>query len=368
MLNYEVGRSHLKFNTDTYDFYQMLLEHLSSISEARGGSKIESLKELHLAPGIQDNVEEYRQYCFSLFRTEEFQQLFKSFGKYLIDEHFDGDGLIQKTPTVRIQLPGAESTSYHSDGWYGHGSSVRSFWLPLTRVESGNTLYMADDVNQSLQCMEDIRKAKANLHDINRIARSICSPFEGDFGDLLTFSSEMIHGANKNTRETTRVSFDFRIAPDPKDIGTKPLSNFFSRAELTSDGTVRTDVKNSRKINYSGITYSNLCGGASAKSQLMLCALFCETNNIGIIGNESEIVTFDHLPVLRHYLASDMENINSIVVFSAAIFDGNVELAQAITGSALQNEKTIIFCAESIFMSTEEDARAIIQLVSAKSG
>lgn len=357
MLNYENGKHKLSFDTTQYDFKQLVKAELFRDTDYEF-----DLKDLHKINGIAGNIEKYRQALFSLFRKEEFQTTYKKFGAELIDEHFDGQGLIQKTPTVRIQLPGAESTSYHSDGWYGHGKSVRSFWLPLTKVGPGNTLYIAEDIQHSLDCMRDIISARATLQDINNIAKSICAPFEGDYGDLLSFSSDMIHGANRNSQDTTRVSFDFRIAPKPNDIGTKPLSNFFNRAELTSNE--ETVEKTTNTIHFTGITYSNLCNGVSAKSQLMMCAAFCDANNIGIVGNESEIVTFDYLPVLRHYLSSNKTNINSVVVFGVGIFNSDKDLAKSIIETAIRNDIALIFCSESIFLKTQADADSVLKLVS----
>jgi len=229
---YQKGKATLKFDAMEFDFADQVLAAISDYSLSLDGEAINSLEVTHKVPNIKNNLENCRQVLFSLFRTSGFQEKFKHLGAQLIDEHFNGVGLLQKTPTVRIQIPGAESTSYHSDGWYGHGASVKSFWMPLTKVTAGNTLYMAKDAKESEDCLHNIISAKANLRDINSIAKQVCEPFEGGLGDILTFTSAMIHGANKNTLDYTRVSFDFRIAPDPDDIGSKPRSNFFSRQDL----------------------------------------------------------------------------------------------------------------------------------------
>ena len=118
----------------------------------------------------------------------------------------------------------------------------------------------------------------------------------------------------------------------------------------------------SSNCKFKSITYSNLCGGVSAKSQLMLCAAFSESNDIDIIGNESEIVTLDYLPVLRHYLESQ-DIVNSVVVFSTGIFGGNRELASKILDIASLNNKQLIFCAEGIFYSEGSDKNQIMDLV-----
>lgn len=345
MLDYTEGRSALTFDTARFDFRTLMLRHLQGYADARGGADFERLEEVHRAPGIRENLEPYRQACFALFRTEPFQALFKPFGAWLIDTFFGGTGLIQKTPTVRIQLPGATSTSYHSDGWYGHGASVRSFWLPLTEVGPGNSLHMARDVGESRAVIAEILARKANLAEINEIAGKVCAPFTGDFGSLLTFSSEMIHGAERNETERSRVSFDFRIAPDPADLGTKPRSNFYSRVELdgAEAGAAGVAVRP-----LSGITYSNLCKGKSAKAQLMLCSAYAEANGIRVTGNEAEIVALDYMPVMRNYLLEGAAEATCVVCFGLDIFDGDRALAAEIFDCADRGGRTLIFCAEGL--------------------
>lgn len=360
-LNYKNGQIRLEFDTEVFDFRQMLLDHLSAFSVSQGGGVIDDLENIHNAPGITENVEVYRQQCFSLFRTSKFQLLFRKFGKMLIETHFDGVGIIQKTPTVRIQLPGARSTSYHSDGWYGHGATVRSFWLPLTSVGDGNTLYMAHDIDASRRCLERIMSQKMTLAQINMEGQEECRPFEGHFGDLLSFTSEMMHGAKKNSWDSSRVSFDFRIAPDETDIGSKPRSNFVSYEEICSgmDGLVESGT--SKK--YRAVTYSNLCSGKSAKAQLMLCASYAEANSIDIVGNESEIVTLPYMPVMREYLRNELDTIDSIVVFGVEVFNGDRNLASEILECADNGGKIIFFCAEGIHYEPGADKLAVLSLV-----
>ena len=347
MLDYANGKHELTFDTQQFGFQELMLKHLTDFSIAEGGPEIASLEQIHQIPGISENVEKYRQAAFSLFRMPRFQTVYRAFGAKLIDDHFGGTGLIQKTPTVRIQLPDANSTSYHSDGWYGHGASVRSFWMPLVPVRKGNTLYMASDISRSQEKLGEILESRANLSQINEIAREVCVPFEGKFGDMLSFSAAMLHGAEKNVLGYSRVSFDFRIAGDPNDLGSKPTSNFYSREELAGSFE-GAPVASATGESLSGITYSNLCKGKSAKSQLMLCVAYAESNSINIIGNESEIVALDYMPVLRNYLLEENDQTNCVVVFGVDIFEGNKELAIDILECAEKGGRSIVFCAEGI--------------------
>lgn len=357
-LDYADGQHSLKFDSQKYDFQNLVCDAL-----LEKGNEARHLEEAHNLPGIGSNIEKYRQVLFALFRSPQFQEVYKQFGADLIDSFFNDKALIQKTPTVRIQLPGADSTSYHSDGWYGHGKSVRSFWLPLTRVTDGNTLYMAEDIKTSMNCLAEILDSRASLEEINQVAQKVCNPFNGGFGDVLSFSSDMIHGAQRNSTDWTRVSFDFRIAPDPNDLGSKPKSNFYSRAELDQSEVVVANTSEECDEALVGITYSNLCGGVSAKSQLMLCAAFCEANNIDIIGNEAEIIALDYMPVIRHYLTRQSAEVNAVVVFSTSIFHGDKELAKNILELSKASNRKIVFCAETIIFDENVEVDSILALI-----
>ncbi|MCY3013923.1 MAG: hypothetical protein NT171_04360 [Planctomycetota bacterium] len=335
----------LTFDGNKYDFRALVLRTVSDLSVKKGGEAIRSLEEIHCAAGIGENVETYRQACFSLFRSAEFQRIFRALGADLIDQYYAGKGFLQTTPTVRIQLPGADSTSYHCDAWYGHGGSVRSFWMPLTRVSDGNTLYLASDKSSSEQCIAEIGQSMATLRQINEISKRYCHPINAKFGELATFASYMIHGAERNRQDISRVSFDFRIASDENDLGSKSRTNFYSRQELDGSVAAKASESTDKMI---GITYSNSCCGASAKSQLLLCTSFAESLGIDVVGNESEIYVFDHLPVLRSHIESSGFKINCVVVFGTDIFEGNKDLAKSVLEAADRSNMAIVFSSESL--------------------
>lgn len=350
-MTFAPGVHALKFDTNRFDFRSLLLDHFRDAAAARGFPRLERLEDMHLLPGIADDVEDYRQQAFAFFRTEAFQTLFKGFGAWLIDEHFGGEGLFQKTPTVRIQIPGAMTTSFHTDGWYGHGQGVCSFWLPLTEVRNGNTLYMAPDAATARACEDRIFASRATLPEINRLAREVCQPLEGGFGDFWTFSSDMIHGAADNTLGWSRFSFDFRIVPAGASLGSKPRSNYFSRAELDGEQAVSVhDAAPQVKLAH-GITYSNACGGRSAKAQLMLASAHAQANGIGIVGSESEILKFDYLPVLRSYLGGADVRADCVVTFGLDIFEGDAQLMEDILDCADKGGRSIVFAAEGLTFS-----------------
>ena len=367
ILDYSNGYAELSYESEQFDFRALLLEAFQNELKNDNGDVPQKLEELHLSKAVQENPEKYRQICFTTFRTTRFQALYQKFGAWLIDIYFGGKGLIQKTPTARLQLPGANATSFHSDGWYGHGESVKSFWVPLTKVGGGNTLYMSRSLESSRKVTDEIMNAKADLSQINEIAARACDPFEGDFGSILTFSSMSIHGTHRNMSQNCRVTFDFRIASDPNDIGTKPRSNFYSREELDSSSALQEAVSESGVSALRAMSYSNLCGGKSSKAQILLCSAYADANGIEVFGNESEIVVMEHFPVLREYLKGK-DKINCVMTFGVDIFDGDIVTAKEILECADNGNCSIIFCAEGIHYHPHGDKQKVLSLCHKKRG
>jgi hypothetical protein len=361
-MSFGPGCHKLRYDARRFDFAGTVLEMFNAANEA---GTIASLEDVHLIPGISDDVEHFRQLAFAFFRTPEFQRLYQDYGAWLIDQHFGGEGMIQKTPTVRIQLPGAPLTSFHTDGWYGHGEEVRSFWLPLTRVEDGNTLYVARDPAISRKCQKEILDRGATLREINRIARPFCEPLVGGPGDAWTFCADTIHGADRSTCDNSRVSFDFRVVPAGTSTGIKPTSNYFDRSELNG-GTGQSagpQVDTGGQRPRHGLSYSNRCDRKSAKAQLMLVAAYAEANGIGVVTNEAEIIALPHLPVLRSYLSGDYPDVDCVVTFGLDIFEGDRRLAGEMLDCADAGKRSIFFAAEGLAYHPGGEKDAILARV-----
>jgi hypothetical protein len=353
------GAHKLSYDPARFDFRSLMLE----MYREKASESLPSLEQMHTLPGIADDVEYFRQLSFSFFRQPEFQAMFKAFGAWLIDAHFDGKGMIQKTPTVRIQLPGSSLTSYHTDGWYGHGEGVRSFWLPLTKVYNGNTLYMAESPEITAKLEREILDSKATLEQINVLARDICRPLEGDFGDMWTFSHNMIHGADYNSTDISRFSFDFRVVPETASTGTKPTSNYYTRAELDEGVTVAQSEVMAPDARSHGLSYSNKCNGKSAKSQLMLVAAYANANNLGIVNNESEIINLPYMPVMRSYLSGANERVDCVITFGLDIFEGQKDLAAEIFKCADKGGRAIHFAAEGLCYTPGSDPQPLLDRI-----
>jgi sporadic carbohydrate cluster protein (TIGR04323 family) len=346
----------LSFDTREYDFAGVVLTGLNAHLKLEGLPVIDRLQNIHRLPHIEQNIESYRQHLFSVFRSPEFQTVFKAFGKHLIDTYLDKRALLQRSPTARIQLPhGGKSVSFHTDGWYGHGDTVFSFWMPLVPVSGNSSLQMAVDVPRSLEVIKKIKESEMDLEGINELGKQVCDPVEADFGKLLSFTSSMIHGTVINDTDRCRVSFDFRIAQSAKDIGNKPLSNYFTYEELAGgERLIESGTRIKRAWMFAGV-----CGMASAKSQLVFINEYCKINRIDIAGSESEMVTMMHAPVLQSYLSNAGGNYDGVVVFSVQYLPRKRSTRDEIYRRSLDNGVKILFATEDVILATAADIERV---------
>ncbi|MGC6518535.1 MAG: hypothetical protein ACON37_00755 [Candidatus Puniceispirillaceae bacterium] len=328
---------------------ELFLREFNALSKLLGGGVVGRLEDVHELEGLRDNNEQYRQIAFRLFDTQEFQALFQSLGRELIQQLGLQSGYLQRKPVIRIQPPGMPSTSFHCDAWYGHSDSAISVWVPLVSKEIADSFTVASSLEVSDSLKAQILEQRVGLSEINNLVAPSCRPLGIGMGSCAIFKSTTLHGANSNQTEFSRVSFDFRISPTDQ-TGTKPLSNFYY---VDGDGVHAEQNEGDGRSLLKAMTYSNRCLGVSAKSQLILCSGFAQSIGIDVIANESEIYELDYLPVLRHYI--DSELINTIVVYGLDIFENNNTLATEIMNLCVDAEKTIIFCAEGFFVSRSED-------------
>ena len=142
-------------------------------------------------------------------QSNEFQATLSAFSTHLAAEHFAGDCYFQKVPSIRLYLPGALGTSWHTDSWYGHSRHSCTFWLPLTPVPKGAGVHFIDEPG----ILDDLESGLGNtygLSDINRICAEYAREVTAQTGEYLSFNGRTLHGSVENTTRYFRCSIDFR--------------------------------------------------------------------------------------------------------------------------------------------------------------
>ena len=355
-INYIKDR--LRFDVQKFNFREILLSSINESLIKSDRDTIKGLDLIHTIPDIEKDLEKYRQIAFKTFRSDYFKRIYKKFGAWLIENFYSEKALIQKTPTIRIHLANGRSVSFHTDEWYGHGD-VNSFWIPLTKVGGVNSLQIARDVEISRNFKKKVIEEKMSLDEINTNAIKICEPVIADYGDLIIFNRDIIHGTVINKTNTSRVSFDFRIAPNDLCLGNKPISNYFFYEDLFQDN----DKFNEKSINKRALLYTGTCGNVSSKNQSIFIEEFSKINNIDIVAAESEIIIFDHCPVLIKYIINPEIQIDQILLYGVDLLPKNKEDRFVIYEESLKNKIKLIFASEDKILQSNADIEKIENLI-----
>lgn len=147
-----------------------------------------------------EQLTEWHQKYYSAIDHTEFGETFQSMYKeFLLELSFDFPGMMgepcivyQSIPTLRVHLPNNVAVSeYHRDRDYNHPRSEFNVFLPLTKVERSNTIWV-----ETAEGREDFK------------------PIEITPGEIAIFKGcDLLHGNHLNTSKKTRVSLDFRYIP-----------------------------------------------------------------------------------------------------------------------------------------------------------
>ena len=176
----------IEYDTSKYNFR----EWASSILG------IPVLEKIHERPDIQSytDIQEQIKVCRSKLedRFETCQPIYFKFIHQIIAPLYNGIISYQIPPTFRFHYSGKGTTSFHRDRDYGVERTRINGWLPLTRVWGTNSIWI-----ESEEGKDDF------------------APVELDYGQVLLFDgANLSHGSKVNRTDSTRVSFDFRFAPN----------------------------------------------------------------------------------------------------------------------------------------------------------
>ena len=316
----------LNFDVSRYSFDKMVASAICDDFFAASNG-IKDLGKLHHFVS-QNQIDDIFSKMYNLFRTDQFQEQYDLLCGELISEMFDGNARYQSIPSARIQLPNAQSVNFHTDQFYGHGSEIRNFWLPLTKVSGENSMYVVDD-NDSVGLIESMRNNEASIVAMNQMCIDKSKPLSMLYGDLFCFHSSMLHGTVVNQTDSTRVSFDFRMVLGGSDIGLKDQS-FFIVPGTRNALSQQNEEKESAGCYFSREGIEELV--PSQKYQQIICLQYCQDNGLAPTILETELSGFDHLPSLwnlingtwkgkfdhlviysRHNLLKDVEQSNNVL-------------------------------------------------------
>jgi len=348
----------------SYDLEKMPLDVLllnviaKHVKENYGGD-LKQLSELHKFVG-PDKADELYQDIYAFFRRPEFQSVFGKLGRHIVETYFDGNGEFQRIPSVRLHLPNLKTVQYHTDEWYGHGHNFGICWVPLVHVSDTNSMYVTD-LDTSARVLAEVEKNNLSIKKINEQLSAVCEPLDLDPGQAYLFNAHLVHGAECNNTDETRVSFDFRIRPGGEVGGLKSDDFFVSPdqfdAEINAPQTKRPV----------GIAYVNMHEGftkyISQKIQQLMCFQYADEKSISILTAETEIVTMSHYPMLFDLLeGSEGRECDEMLFFSVLLLPKSSAMRSKVFELARKREISLAFVAEGLVFpvgGTAEDEAAI---------
>ena len=272
---------------------------------------------------------------YNIVQGKNFQIAYKKLIK-IMNTRISEDFYYQTVPSIRIQKPSKNSVNYHSDSWYGHGNEIINAWVPLTELNTTNTLHLLNKKDSELVTNRFI-KEKLSINAVNEISSNLAKPFLGEYGTGLLFNSTILHGTSKNESLNPRLSFDFRIVIKGKNSGSKTLNEFFTPNFKLNDSVLR----NCTAIMYTSGFFSNL----SHQVQREIIQFYCLKKSLVIEAEETEIHGVNHYPASFFYIS---EKDKPIVFTSVMILPQEFDLREKLLLLIIKNNLEVHFALENI--------------------
>lgn len=184
------------------------------LKRERQNGMIQDLSDSHLAI-TQSFLNDLRLHLFARLnaRTDTRLNYFR-LAKNLIECVVGNELAMQNKVNLSIQQPGDQSSvlELHSDVWSGDSPFQVVEWVPLTDSRSTNAMYLLRP-DLSIEAYRRARngelKSMSEIHDAYRDKFEL---IEVDFGQVLVFDSNCLHGNQLNTTSSTRWSLNCRVA------------------------------------------------------------------------------------------------------------------------------------------------------------
>lgn len=230
----------------------------------------------------------------------------KNFYKQLcfkLSKKFDVD-CAQTWGTIRITLPGQKSVPFHIDQWSGHPKNLINVWVPLTRLENTNSLFIVDK-GETRKLISELQSANINLNELEQMALSMSEPYTCS-NDILIFSNDFLHGSVVN-KDTIRISIDFRLCSTSALDGKKIIGQDYQIIEEALKDKfsfVQHSELFGRQAKVLLFQYNDF-GNVAHNAQRQICRAFTQANKLEIISEGSEFQGFGGVfPQLELWLTS----------------------------------------------------------------
>jgi sporadic carbohydrate cluster 2OG-Fe(II) oxygenase len=120
---------------------------------------------------------------------------------------------MQNKVNLSIQQPHDQTSvlEMHSDAWSGDSPFQVVLWVPLTESSNTNAMFLLKP-EKSMEAYTRVRSGElTSMTAIQEAYKSELEPIEINFGDILIFDSNCLHGNQLNTTGISRWSLNCRF-------------------------------------------------------------------------------------------------------------------------------------------------------------
>ena len=173
-----------------------------------------------------------------------------------------------------------------------------------------------------------VQEERLKVSEYEKIIREKMRPQLVPLGNFLTFNDNILHGSVHNNDPLPRISFDFRIAIKPFEIGVKKIGiDYISDLFENKKGSIMdSESKKCKTI----VSSSGKLAHLSHITQRKIISDFCISNNLISEMEASEFYTMDHYPQIMEWIALEQDKKEEerlpIVIASKSCFENNSKL------------------------------------------
>lgn len=273
-----------------------------------------------------------------ILRSADFAQMYEDLVSVAASHMGFAEVVAQASPTFRIQLPGTKSVSFHTDDISsGHGREIANFWLPLSSINEHNCLHLVPP-NDSQRLLKSLKNDKLSLAELDRQAREVAKPVSVQYGEMVCFSNEILHGTTNNISPNVRVSLDFRCLPPGADSGSRILGKDFLRFPPAASGGAG---ERAISVVYQSFDVSHIGHGA----QRSVVNEYASRNGFSVVRETSEWHGLNHFPVLEEIMSESPAS--PILLFSSRSYDWENPQVTELMESLKRHSGGVHFCLEN---------------------
>jgi sporadic carbohydrate cluster 2OG-Fe(II) oxygenase len=139
---------------------------------------------------------------------------------------------MQNKVNISIQQPLDQSSvlELHSDVWAGDCPFQVVLWVPLTDASETNAMFLLSPSESRVAYQRSREGDLGSMAEIHEAYRTKLRQIELQYGEVLVFDSNCLHGNQLNTTKTTRWSLNCRLVSllAPSTTPERRLGSFYS--------------------------------------------------------------------------------------------------------------------------------------------